>query len=195
MTTVDEAGDAEQDGTEQERAEQERAEQDGAEQDGAQQDGGKRAGILPLLIVGLVGLGGGGALGGRALGPRVGEELARRQLEGGRDSNGGEHGSDEETALHIIDNLVVNPAQSGGTRFLLTSVAIQLVSPDHTDLLLAQDVELRDALIMVLGTKTVEELTDITLRRGIVGEILQALEYITGPEIIHRVFLPQFVIQ
>ncbi len=185
MTTVDEEG-----GVEQEEAEQEQP-----EQEGAGQEGGKRAAILPLLIVGLVGLGGGGALGGKALGPRVGEELARRQLEGGRDSNGGGHGSEEETVLHIIDNLVVNPAQSAGTRFLLTSIAIQLVSPDETDLLLALDVELRDALIMVLGTKTVEELSDITLRRGIVEEILQALEYITGPEIIHRVFLPQFVIQ
>lgn len=187
MTTVDEA-----EGVAQEEA----AQEEGAEQEeGAGQEGGKRAAILPLLIVGLVGLGGGGALGGKALGPLVGEELARRQLEGGRDSNGDGRGSEEETALHIIDNLIVNPAQSGGTRFLLTSIAIQLVSPDHTDLLLALDVELRDALIMVLGTKTVEELTDITLRRGIVGEILQSLENITGPEIIHRVFLPQFVIQ
>ena len=173
-------------------------EDDGGEE-GAGKAGRKRSAIVPLVIVGLVGLGGGGALGGTTLGAKVGEELARRQVGGASESGGGEHGdeygSEEAPSLHIIDNLVVNPAQSAGTRFLLTSIAIQVVLPDHMSLLAARDIELRDTLIMVLGSKTVEELSDITLRSGIVKEIFKALEDITGPEIIHRVFLPQFVIQ
>ncbi len=176
--------------------EAERVEEEGTGQEGAEHEGRKSARILPLVIVGLVGLGGGGAVGGKALGARVGEELARREVEGPSESGGGGHGEGEEaTSLHIIDNLVVNPAQSGGTRFLLTSIAIQVVSSEDTALLLALDVELRDTLIMVLGSKTVSQLTDIALRSGIVEEIFEALEHITGPEIIHRVFLPQFVIQ
>ena len=183
---MDEAGDAGQKGEEQDGAEQ-----DYADQDGAGQERGKGAAILPLLIVGLIGLGGGGAIGGKALGARVGEELARRQLEGGGRGNGGEG----ESALHIIDNLVVNPAASTGTRFLLVSIAIQLNSPEDAEVFQAWDVELRDTLIMVLGTKTVEELADITLRRGIAREIRQAIERISGPGMIHEVFIPQFVIQ
>ena len=124
----------------------------------AEQRPEKRASILPLLVVGLIGLGGGSALGGKALGATVGEQLARRQMAPGGRSGGGGHGGEEIPPLHVIDNLVVNPARSAGTRFLLTSVAIE-ISPDDAVLLQARDAELRHALIMVLGTKTVEELS------------------------------------
>lgn len=165
------------------------------EAEGEGQEGGKRAPMIPLLIVGLIGLGGGGAMGGRFLGPLVGEQLAQRQVDTPNRSNGGGHGDGEATGVHIVDNLVVNPADSEGTRFLLTSVAIRVASPEDAELLAARDVELRDALIMILGSKTVDELTDITLRRGIVDEIFRSLVAIIGPEIIQRVLLPQFVIQ
>ena len=165
------------------------------EAEGEEEEGAKRSSIIPLVIVGLIGLGGGGAFGGRILGPRVGEQLAQRQVEGGDESHGGGHGAEEASSVHVVDNLVVNPADSEGTRFLLTSVAIQVVSPEDAELLSARDVELRDALIMILGGKTVEELTDITRRKGIVDQIFRSLEEITGPEIIQRVFIPQFVIQ
>ena len=165
------------------------------EVEGEGEEGAKRSSIIPLLIVGLIGLGGGGALGGRILGPWVGEQLAQRQVEGGSESHGGGHGGEEASSVHVVDNLVVNPADSEGTRFLLTSVAIQVFSPDDAGPLSARDVELRDALIMILGGKTVEELTDITLRKGHVDEIFRSLEVIIGPEVIRRVFIPQFVIQ
>ena len=166
----------------------------------AKQDGGKKAVLIRLVVVGLISLGSGGAVGATLLGPTVGERLAQKQLNPGDPSEdgghgGGGHGGEEPLTPHIVDNLVVNPAGSGGMRFLLTSVAIQVGSPDAADLLEARDVELRDVLIMVLGSKTVEELSDITLRKGIVDEVLRSLEDITGPEVIQRVFLPQYVIQ
>ena len=160
-----------------------------------QEKAGKGARLLPLLIVGLIGLGGGGAMGGMMFGPTVGEKLAQRQVEGGSQSGGGGHGEEESSAVHVVDNLVVNPAESEGTRFLLTSIAIQVHSPDDSDLISARDVELRDALIMILGAKTVDDLTDITLRNGIVDEIFGAVEEMVGPDIVKRVLIPQFVIQ
>ena len=151
--------------------------------------------MIRLLIVGLIGLGGGGAMGGTILGPLVGEQLAQREVETEGRSNSEGHGGEEMRGFHIVDNLEVHPAGSEGTRFLLTSVAIQVDSPDAADLLSARDVELRDALIMILGAKTVDELTDITLRKGLVDQIFRSLEAIIGPEVIRRVFIPQFVIQ
>ncbi len=165
------------------------------EAEGEEREGGKRVTLVALIIVGVIGLGGGGAMGGRILGPVVGEKLAQREIAGPAESNGGGHGAEPVSSVHIVDNLVANPAGSEGTRFLLASVAVQLSSPDYVDLIVTRDFEFRSALLLILGSKTVDELTDITTRLEIKDEILAGFEAIVGPEIIHQIFLPQWVIQ
>lgn len=165
------------------------------EEEGEEREGGKRVTLLALIIVGVIGLGGGGAMGGRILGPVVGEKLAQREVAGPAASNGGSHGAEAASSVHIVDNLVANPAGSEGRRFLLASVAIQLNSPDDIDVIATRDFEFRSALLLILGSKTVDELTDITMRLEIVDEILEGFEAIVGPDIIHQIFIPQWVIQ
>ena len=151
------------------------------------------------VIVALVGLAGGGAVGMTTLAPSVGPIMAERaSSESAGGSHGGDHGGGESegpSALHLIDNLVVNPASSGGTRFLLTSIAVEVHDPSQTEIVSDRDVELRASLIMVLGAKSVEQLTDISARPGIVAEIERALTQIVGPGVIRKIFIPQFVIQ
>lgn len=161
----------------------------------------KRGGVVPLLMVALIGLGGGGAVGAKMLGPTVAPVLAERAMhapEKKAKKKGGGHGGgygDAASSLHVIDNLVVNPAQSAGTRFLLTSIAVEANDADQAEEISGRDMELRDVLITVLGSKTVNELTDVTQRPAIVEEILTALEGVLGHDVIHRIFIPQFVIQ
>lgn len=148
--------------------------------------------LLPIFVA-LICLATGGAVGAKGLGPTVGTVLADRAANGG--GGGGHGGEGEAAALHVVDNLVVNPAASNGGRFLLTSIALEAVSPGETPLLEARDVELRDAMILVLGSKTVEELTDIGQRHIIADELLDAVEAIVGNHVVSRLFIPQFVIQ
>jgi flagellar FliL protein len=89
----------------------------------------------------------------------------------------------------------VNPAGTEGTRFLLISIAIDPRRPLSVDALAADDVRLRDALIRVLGGKSVEALVDVATRDTLVEELRLAIEVITGTGTIERVFLPQYVIQ
>ena len=90
---------------------------------------------------------------------------------------------------------MVNPAKSAGTRFLLTSIAMEVTAGGAEDGLEEREVELRDALIIVLGAKTVEELTDISNRDRIAQEIFVVFEEILGKGLVHRIYIPQFVIQ
>ena len=150
----------------------------------------KKSVIFPILVV-LICLATGGAVGAKGLGSTVGSVLADRAANGG----GGHGGEGEPAALHVVDNLVVNPAGSGGGRFLLTSIALEAVSPEERAVLAARDVELRDAMILVLGSKTVMELHDISRRSSIAGELLEAVERVVGDHVVSRLFIPQFVIQ
>jgi flagellar FliL protein len=157
----------------------------------------KRGGILPLLAVLIITVGGGGWVGAKTVGPKLGPALAERALEAPKKKGGGHGGgaAEGEGSLHVVDNLVLNPASSGGSRFLLTSIALQAASPEDATELSARDLEIRDAFIMVLGTKTVEELTDIRNRAQISQELMVAIEAVMGHGVVRRILIPQFVIQ
>jgi flagellar FliL protein len=158
----------------------------------------KPAGLVTLAAVLLATLAGGGFVGAKALGPSVGSALAERaEAAPKKKKDGGGHGGGEADAssLHVVDNLVVNPASSGGSRFLLTSLALETGSPEDAATLEAHDLEIRDAFIMVLGTKTVEELTDMSQRPRINRELLAAVQKLVVEVTIHRILIPQFVIQ
>jgi len=165
---------------------------DVAVDDQEEQEGRERGGRITLLVITLLGLGVGSAVGMKALGPALGTAQAARAPDPSeqRDEGGG-----TPSALHMIDNLVVNPAHSGGTRFLLTSIAVEVKDPGDLDLLVQRDVGLRDALIVTLGAKTVDELTDIGNRAEIADEIFHALAKVVGDDVIRRIYIPQFVIQ
>ncbi len=169
----------------------------------------RKGGKLGAILILLFGVGAGGAVGFTTLGPSVvGPMLAERAVAAPNDAaaddgpGGGGHGAEAEggtggaaDAVHMIDNLVVNPARSSGTRFLLASIAVRASSSGGADLLSAHDIELRDALIIVLGSKTVDELGDISRREELVAEIRSAIEKIVGTGVVSGIYIPQFVIQ
>ncbi len=162
------------------------------EAEGTEGGGPNRFAIIAVVLVGLIV---GGGVGVMALGPVVGPKLAEAALN--PSSGGGGHGAggEEGPPIHLIDNLVVNPARSGGTRFLLTTIAVEVVDPAMTDWVAEHDVQLRDALNIVLGAKTTEELADITLRPALILELHAVIVRIIGPDIVRHVYIPQFVIQ
>lgn len=158
----------------------------------------KKGPILPLVFA-VLAAAVGGTLGVTLLGPAVAPGLAARAESGGGSSRGGGgHGataSGPAETLHILENLVVNPAGSEGTRYLLVSVAIEPEDQGMIDGLAALEVSCRHTLLTTFGSKTVEELSNISLRPQLVEELRDSLESVVGKGIIHRIYLPQYVIQ
>ena len=99
------------------------------------------------------------------------------------------------TLFSMKENLVLNPAGSGGSRFLLLSVAIEAGSSEMEAGMTARDAELRDIILTSLGTKTVDQLTDIANREGIKNEVLAAITTRFGKTSVKRLYFPQFVVQ
>lgn len=94
-----------------------------------------------------------------------------------------------------LDNLVLNPAASGGSRFLLLTVAMECGGADALFTLQSRDAELHDVVLSTLSRKTVDELADVSQREGIKSELLAALNERFGAKSVVRVYFPQYVVQ
>ena len=159
----------------------------------------RKAGMILPVLLAVLASGIGGTVGVTLLGNPAGAWMAARAAEGGgkkkSGGHGGGHGGGAAPTLHILDNLVVNPAGSEGTRYLLISVAIEPEDPSLVEELAAMDVALRHGLLSFLGSKTVRELSDISSREALVEEMKASLSHEVGEDLIHRIYLPQYVIQ
>lgn len=162
-------------------------------------------GRLPLIAMIAVGLAIGGGTGAVFIGPMAAKKMGKApdaHAAEGADSTGGHEGGGAEggkegeaAAVHLMENLVLNPAGSGGSRFLLLSVAIETGSTTIEADMTTRDAELRDIILTSLGTKTVEQLTDIANREGIKNELHTAIATRFGKSAVKRLYFPQFVVQ
>jgi flagellar FliL protein len=163
---------------------------------------------LKLALIAVLSLAGGTAAGAFGLGPVVSSALIGDGGQAAGDSaiaekkekkaKGGGHGeasSAEAVALYTIDNLVVNPAGTQGTRFLVVSLAVRLSDLGTNEEMLAHDPEIRDALLSLLSQRNVEQLSDPTARDSLKSVLQATIETVVGKGKITNILLPQFVLQ
>ena len=114
----------------------------------------------------------------------------------GYGSDGYDSGSSgaETNEPFVIESLVLNPASSGGSRFLVATLALEIDEAARVQLA-NREAESRDLLHTVLAARTVDELSDVALRDEIREDLRVTLNAMLGFEGVHRIFLPQFVIQ
>jgi len=156
--------------------------------------------IIVLLVFALIGAGAGGWLGGPILTPVVADLLASSPDDGGGyggedDGHGGGYGGgDDEEGPLTIEGLILNPANSGGSRFLIATLVLDTDGRTRAEIE-GRDAEVRDLLLTTLASKTIDELSDISNRDVIRQDLRAALNAMLGYDGVHRIFLPQFVIQ
>ena len=167
---------------------------------------------LPLVGAIVIGLAIGAGSGALIVGPAAAKTMGfatptAKQAKG--DAHGDEeHGDDEEhaeddsaskagapAAVMTLDNLVLNPAGSGGARFLLLTVTIEGKDAATLATMQSRDAELRDVVLSTLGRKSVDELAEITGRDSIKTELTAALNERFGKKSVVRVYFPQYVVQ
>jgi flagellar FliL protein len=159
------------------------------------------SGRLPKILAIVAGLVLGGASGAFALGPIIAKKVAPPPGAGDTILAKSEHkdGKGKEVkkpAIVLIDNLVLNPAESGGQRFLLLSVAFEMKSDPLVEEMRSRDAEVRDDVLRVLGSKTTEQLADVKSREGLRDELKKSLNTLfSEKDAITRIYFPQYVIQ
>jgi flagellar basal body-associated protein FliL len=158
----------------------------------------KKGGALMTMIVALASLAVGGGAGIAVVGPMFaggGEKTESHGEEKDGHGGGGGHGGGSADALWQIDNLVVNPRETQGTRFLVVGIAVRMSDGTQPQNLQGGDPEVRDAVLGLLSGMTVDELSDPASRDALKKNLKDVIEGVIGKGRVASVLLPQFVLQ
>ncbi len=111
-------------------------------------------------------------------------------------SSHGEKGSEAgESLLYSIEDIVINPAGTGGSRFLSVSFGFELDSPQMMIDFRSREAMIRDALITILSSKTVAQLTDVRQKEIIRYQIKKRVSELMKTDAIAGVYYTDFVLQ
>ncbi len=94
-----------------------------------------------------------------------------------------------------IKGLVVNPAGSGGDRYLAVSIAFESKSPAVIQELSDKKVVVRDATLTLLSKRTVEELLAPDRRDELKRTLLKKTNRILSQGTVDRLYFSEFVLQ
>jgi flagellar FliL protein len=145
-----------------------------------------------VILLALAGLLAGAPTGLFVTGPLLANRTAKPHE---KPKAGGEGGLTGASVTHSIENLVLNPSGSNGTRFLMVSATFELKDGGVENQMKEHDAEVRDHILSLLGKKTVEELTDIAQREQIKKDVLESVGGLFEKGAVKKVFFGQFVIQ
>jgi flagellar FliL protein len=161
---------------------------------------GKAKKTILLAVVVVLGIGLGGAGGVMLAGPLLAGGAAPAAA--ADSAHAAEDEEDEAAAdttapavVYMVENLVLNPAGTNGSRFLLLTLGLAVPDEAASQTLQTRDPELRDVVIRILGAKGVDQLADITRRDSLKAELKTALVERFGKKSVLDVYFPQFVIQ
>lgn len=102
--------------------------------------------------------------------------------------------SSKEGEIVLLDEIIVNPAETGGRRFLAATIGFE-VSGEEPSLVEHRKPLIRDGLIELLSSKTITQLADITYRDTLRAEIRKQIEEELQPLSVSRVFFTGYVLQ
>jgi flagellar protein FliL len=115
--------------------------------------------------------------------------------------------------IYNIDDIVVNPAGTGGSRYLSGLIGVEMDVPKAEgeakgkaegegesaakakSPLDEKGPQLRDALISLLSSKTIDQLTSVEQKDLLRTEIMESFSKILAPAKIHNIFFLDYVLQ
>jgi flagellar protein FliL len=156
--------------------------------------GGVLSALKMLLPIVLISLGGGGYLAYSQY-ASLAEAAASAGIHVGLGERPDEEAPVEYGEFGTIDDLLINPAGSGGNRFLVVSLGVEAQQHAVLEELLAKEIVVRDAVLRLLSRRTAEELGSIELRDQIKNELLVELNAVLQDGEIDRLYFTQYLIQ
>lgn len=97
--------------------------------------------------------------------------------------------------VYVVKDLIVNPAGTNGLRFLLTTIGLEVTSEETVKELEKRDVQVRDAIIQILTSKTLIDLDNPSSRDSLKTEIAGSINKDLLSGRITNVYFSKFIIQ
>ncbi len=97
--------------------------------------------------------------------------------------------------MYALDKFIVNLASDGGSRYLRTSINLELSSPEFQAEVDKKKPLVRDIIIRVLSAKSYEEISTIRGKETLKDELVTELNKVFIDGQVKNVFFTEFVIQ
>ena len=97
--------------------------------------------------------------------------------------------------LMPLDSFIVNLADQDITRYLKTSITVELGWEGLQESIKKQDPILRDAVITLIGSTTFQQIRTSAGKKSLREELVKKMSEIVGPDKIRRVYFTEFVVQ
>jgi flagellar protein FliL len=111
----------------------------------------------------------------------------------GKEGKEGEGGGDGK--IYVVKDLIVNPAGTNGTRFLLTTVGFEVTTPEALKDIESKDMMVRDALNTILTSKDLASLVNVEGRELLRKEIQEKVGVFVHDGELSNVYFSKFIIQ
>jgi len=124
------------------------------------------------------------------------EKPAAAEAKGHGEKSEGKAGeAGAEPNIYIVKDVILNPAGTNGTRFLLTTVGFEVTTTEAKKELEAKDVQVRDALNTILTAKSLTTLSMPENRDSIRQEIAAKVGKLLRTGELTSVYFSKFIIQ
>ena len=97
--------------------------------------------------------------------------------------------------LLMLQGLIINPSDSGGSRYLMMNIGIEAKDAGVLEQIDEMDLVIRDTILKQLSQRTVQELSDISLRDQIKEDLKESINSVLKEGGIIRLYFTQYVLQ
>ncbi len=94
-----------------------------------------------------------------------------------------------------LETFIVNLADKGGERYLRVSMNLELEKEETVEVVGKILPKIRDAILMILPTKTYEDIGTVEGKSALRNEMLTKINEIMKPEKIKNIYFTEFVVQ
>ncbi len=148
-----------------------------------------------ILLLLLLLLGGGGYFAYTHFIANKEEPPAQEQAQAEQQNAPGAPVSPEDAQIVSLTPFLVNLADPLGRRYLKLTVDVELINPDAAEQLKQSEAKVRDALILLLSSKTFSELASLESKILLKQEIVERLNLVLGGSKVSQVYFTEMVIQ
>jgi len=101
----------------------------------------------------------------------------------------------KDTIIYSMEPIVVNLFDPTGKRYLQVSLALELRSKKLKEEIKHNEPKIKDAIIMVLSSKTPEEVLQPGAKELIKNELLYKINSILGKKVVLNVYITQYIVE
>ncbi len=97
--------------------------------------------------------------------------------------------------LYPLDTMIVNLSDDGGKRYLRVTMALELSDPDSVETIESRLPQIRDAVLMILPTKTYDDVSTTDGKIALRNQIMEKINTLMTKGRVNNIYFTEFVVQ